>query len=130
WKACGVLIAALFMILPLNSARVAAINAPSATCYVSFFLAWYLIHKKRKLSALLFLFSFNINSLLVFYALPIIDLVIENARPSFRSIIRSVKSNWVFILLPFIYFFSKYIFFTPYGFYENYNNNFNYSNVL
>src|SRR3546814_13538982 len=63
----------LYLVLPLNFARVAQIDFPYALCYLLFFGAWWLIESKKWVSLLLFFLSFNTNSLLVFYALPAID---------------------------------------------------------
>src|SRR3546814_10568660 len=45
----------LYLVLPLNFARVAQIDFPYALCYLLFFGAWWLIESKKWVSLLLFL---------------------------------------------------------------------------
>lgn len=129
WGSYSIVIATIFMIFPLNSARVAGINVPYATCYLAFFLAWYLLKERKNLAAILFLFSFNTNSLLVFYVLPIYDFIFSNQGARHVEITKRIRENWILIALPFFYFIIKQYFFKPYGFYENYNSNFDISNI-
>src|SRR5690606_15478799 len=128
WGSYSIVIATIFMIFPLNSARVAGINVPYATCYLAFFLAWYLLKERKKVAAVLFLFSFNTNSLLVFYVLLIYVFNFTNRQGNHVAVTKRIRQNWIFIALPFFYFFVKQYFFKPYGFYENYNSNFDVSN--
>jgi len=129
WGAYSIVIGTMFMIVPLNAARVAGINAPYATCYLVFFLAWYLIESHKFLASILFLFSFNTNSLLVFYVLPVCDLIFPNKQVRYVDIWELIKKNWILLGLPLLYFFIKVYFFSPYGFYKNYNNEFSFYNI-
>ncbi len=122
------IITLLFLLLPLNAARVALITFPYTLCYFSFFLAWYLAIAKKSFltktgSLLLFLFSFNTNSTLVFYALPFTHLVYQNTQFNFniKKILLFISRYALFIAAPFIYFFVKSYYFAPTGDYEGYN---------
>lgn len=115
------LLIVLFLVLPFNSARVALINLPYTLGYFLFFLAWYLINRNRFLSLFFFFLSFNINSLLVFYAFPIMGVwLIEGNTINSDGIIKFARKYIFFIFLPFFYFSIKNIFFKPSGDYEKY----------
>lgn len=115
----------LFLVLPFNLARPLLIIFPSLLFYFTFFLAWRLIDRSIILAVGLFFFSFEINSMLVFYCVPIADLYLRKVgKISAQGIILFAKRNWIFLLLPFIYFAIKITWFKPYGLYENYNNDF------
>ena len=66
----------LFLVLPVNSARVAMINFYYAFSYMLFFVAWWLLVSGRKFVPLLslpvFWLSFGTSSLLPFFALPLL----------------------------------------------------------
>lgn len=112
----------LFLVLPLNFARVSLITLPYTICYFLFFLGWYLSTRRRILSLLVFFISFNTNSLLVFYALPFLDLIcLDRNSNSYRSFLSSIFHRIDFLILPFLYFFLKTKFFSPAGLYENYH---------
>jgi len=69
------LITILFMILPINSARVAMINFSYSYSFFFFYFAWYLLVTKhsrivRSLSVPFFLLSFGALSPIVFFAVP------------------------------------------------------------
>lgn len=120
----------LFLLLPFNMARVALIDFPYTLRYFVFFLAWYLIWKNRYISLALFFISFNTNSQLVFYALPMLEIAYrEKCFVSWRSLLRAIVYRLDFIALPFIFFIIKVKLYTPYGLYEGYNQNFNFDNV-
>jgi len=119
-----------FLTLPFNMARVALIDFPYALCYFSFFLGWWFLGKNRLVALVCFLFSFNTNSLLVFYALPFLEfmyrkgcLVFPKKWPNF------LLRNFDFVLAPFLYFSAKLFFFPPYGHYESYNNHYSFRNL-
>jgi hypothetical protein len=122
-------IALLFLVLPFNPARFALINAPGTLCLFSFFLAWYLFIEKpgifsKSLSLILFLFSFNTPSLLVFYFLPMMHAAwfLSEQKFKWECAIQWVLRNILFFLAPIFYFFFKMHFFKPYGLYAGYNN--------
>ena len=123
----------LFLILPVNIARVALITFPYTLGYFLFFAAWALMDRYRIVALVLFFLSFNTNSLLVFYALPMLDLFYRGG--AFRSpnnffFVISRKLDFVFV--PFTYWYIKTVYYVPYGLYDGYNQsqNFSFSNLL
>jgi hypothetical protein len=120
----------LFIILPLNVAQVAMIVFPYTLCYFLFFLAWALMDRHRILALIIFFISFNTNSLLVFYAVPFVDMLYRKGYLSnWKKILTSSIRFPDYILLPFIYFFIKVNYFKPYGLYAGYNEQFNLRNI-
>lgn len=120
----------LFLVLPFNLARVAMIDFPYVLCHFLFFLAWYLMDRHRIAAALLFFLSFNTNSLLVFYVLPILDMAYRGGYLlSLRSLCAFVRRYLEFLLLPFLFFFIKVKFFSPFGMYASYNQNYSLQDV-
>lgn len=126
------LVVLLFLIFPFYWARVALIDIGYTVCYFLFFLAWAIINKYPVISLLLFLLSFNTNSLLVFYALPILDLYIRSRKAPFsvNSLISFGLIKLHFLTLPFIYFWFKLTFFSPSGILEGYNEHYSALNLL
>jgi hypothetical protein len=120
----------LFLVLPLNWARVAIIDFPYTLCYFFFFLAWFLLGKNRPLALLFFLFSFNINSLLVFYSLPILEWYFRHHSFDLKTLWNWTVSKLDFIAIPFLFWYIKTHFFKPYGLYQGYNESFNLNNLL
>jgi hypothetical protein len=120
----------LFFILPLNVAQVAMIVFPYTLCYFLFFLAWALMDRHRILALIIFFISFNTNSLLVFYAVPFVDMLYRKGYLSnWKKILTSSIHFPDYILLPFIYFFIKVNYYRPYGVYGGYNEHFNLRNI-
>jgi len=118
-----IFIVLLFLILPVNIARVALIDIPYTLCYFLFFAAWALMDRYRIMALVLFFLSFNTNSLLVFYALPMLDLFYRSG--AFRSpnnffFVISRKLDFVFV--PFTYWYIKSVYYAPSGLYEGYNS--------
>jgi hypothetical protein len=111
----------LFLILPLNPARVAQINFFYAACYFSFFLAWLVMDKRKIAAMFLFYFSFNTNSILVLYAMPFIDYIFRNGYWRKEEIIHNCGRLTLFASLPFLYFFIKIKLYAPSGEYASYN---------
>lgn len=120
---------ALFLVLPLNPARVAQINFLYALCYFAFFLAWFFMDKRKNVALILYFISFNTNSVLVFYAIPVVDYVCRNALWRKERLAACWLSLLQFSLLPIIYFSIKNIYFSPSGEYSNYNSNFSFLNI-
>jgi hypothetical protein len=116
----------LFLILPLNSARVALINFPAILCYFLFFLAWFLMDRYRIAALILFFISFSVNSLLVFYAIPFIDMIYRKLKiNSSKDVLIYSINKLDYLLLPFAFFFIKNQYFEPYQEHAGYNKNFN-----
>ena len=71
-------ISLLFLLLPLNSARVAMISFYYSFSYMLFFIAWWLLVSKSKVAPLLaipvFWLSFGTSSLLPFFAMPLLHV--------------------------------------------------------
>ncbi len=122
--------ATLFLVLPFNIARISAIMLPYSLCYFLFFAAWFLMGKHRKTSLLLFVLSFNINSLLVFYVLPFLELISSLDRIPFKSLLKRVSKYWAFLLAPPLYFFIKRKFFPATGLYSDYKTDFALDNLM
>ena len=121
----------LFLILPFNLARVALIDFPYTLCYFLFFLAWSLIQRARMLALAIFFLSFNTNSLLVFYAVPMFEFMYRSVKTlDVNSILKFMIQRLDFMLLPFIYFFIKIYFYLPTGEYAGYNQNYSLLNLL
>ncbi len=125
------LVVLLFLVAPLNIARVALVDFRYTACYFLFYLAWYFLPKNRILAAVLFFLSFNTQSLLVFYILPIIDyFVLGNYSLTRREIYVFVRQNILLFVLPFVYFAVKVCFFSPTGIYYDYNKQYAIVNLI
>jgi hypothetical protein len=112
----------LFMVLPFYLAREFLINIQYTLCYCLFFVAWAMIDRYKYLSAFLFFVSFNTNSLLVFFLLPMLDLLYRNRKGSgIRTLIHFIFTNKILLILPLVFFYIKTRFFPPYGLYAGYN---------
>jgi hypothetical protein len=125
------LIVILFLVSPFYAARVALIDFPYSFCLFLFFLGWYFIGKNRVISLACFFLSFNMESLLVFYLLPVVDYFLrENriARP--YNLIAWGFQKVDFIATPFIWFAIKLVLFKPFGIYAGYNESFRVLNLL
>lgn len=121
----------LFLVLPFNIARVAAINFPSAVCYVFFFAGWFALGRSRPLALLSFFIAFNTQSLLVFYAMPVFEYFVRTAKPfSLRATVDWSKRNVDILLLPFAYWILKKVFFKPYGLYAGYNEDLSFHTIV
>lgn len=118
----------LFLVLPVNIARVALIDFPYTLCYFLFFAAWVLMERYRVAALALFFFSFNTNSLLVFYALPMLDLLYRGG--AFRSVkqfFSSLLRKLDYIFVPLVYWYIKTVCYAPSGEYAGYNSSENFS---
>lgn len=122
----------LFILFPVNFARIAICTIHYTLSYFMFFAGFWLLTiglENRKIIfriiALLFLFfSFSTNSFLVFYSI-VIFYILYYERKNINSIYtffsRAIKYI-DFLLLPILFWIIKYLFFKPYGvLYEGYN---------
>lgn len=124
------LIVLLFMLLPFNMARVALVDFRYTACYFLFFLAWRLMDRHRLIALILFATSFNTNSILMFYAMPVLDLLYrEKNLQSWKSVLKSVGSHADFIVLPLAFFAVKIYYFSPTGIYAGYNQGYSLKNL-
>lgn len=120
-------IAILFLVLPLNAARVALINIHYTICYFVFFLAWYLlVCRKGKatnaLALILFIFAFSTNSFLAFFLAPIVHKAVNETSADIRRLPQWCLRNAAFLAAPFLFFAVKLSFFRPYGYLVGYNS--------
>ena len=121
WKVLGsinylnerekIVITVLFLLLPSNSARVAMTMFMYSTCNAAFFVGWWCYTLKRRwwtigLSMLFFLYSFDTASFLVFMIIPISVSFFE-MRNRGISVIRWLRQNIVFVVLPLLYWFYR-----------------------
>jgi hypothetical protein len=119
------LIVLLFLCLPFNIARVTMVLFPYALCYFLFFLAWLLMDRFRIVALILFFLSFNTNSFLVFYAVPMLDMFYRSeGRFEARKLFRFCTRRLDYMLLPFLFFFVKMRFYSPSGLYAGYNQHY------
>jgi hypothetical protein len=119
------LLVTLFLIFPFNAARVALIDFPYTLCLFLFFLGWYFIGKNRIASLACFAVSFCMESLLVFYVLPMLDYYLRenrSKRPSALIVWAVRKAD--FVVVPFAWFVLKHRFFKPFGIHQGYNEAF------
>jgi hypothetical protein len=124
------LIVLFFLTLPFNMARATMITMPYSLCYFMFFLAWMLIDRHKIVSSALFLVSFNTNSLLVFYILPILDSALHAGVTHGLTQARQFAIKYCgFLCLPFAFWIVKQTWFKPTGLYKDYNQHFNVGNI-
>jgi hypothetical protein len=120
-----------FLIAPFNIARVAIIDFRYTVCYFLFFLAWYLYSKNKVLSLICFFICFNTQSLLVFFAIPVIEIYLHKYNNlNWRNILKFSIENIFLILLAPAYFIIKIYFFQPTGEYSGYNGNYSFLNIF
>ncbi len=121
----------LYLGTPLFAARVAMIDFFYCLTLFLFFAAWYLLGRGRHLAAvILFLLSFNTPSLLVFYALPVLELLRrEVPRLGIAPLARWGLRRLHVLLAPFLWFAVKLAWFKPSGAYVGYNENFSLKNL-
>ncbi len=122
-------VTALFLVLPFNAARNTMIVLPYTISLFLFFLGWYLLVRTAQprrlllvLSAVVFMISFTMNSLLVFYAVPIAHVWWRSYIAENESSRTFIKARWPFLVLPFVFFGIKTIWFSPSGAYAGYNS--------
>ena len=125
----------IFMLTPLNSAKALAVSVfPYAVSLFIFFIGFYLLSRNlssnnlfiRFLILILFFASFLTNSLLVFYAVPLIYLFYQKyhnqSNTFFNNFRVFIKQNLDFVFLPFVFFVVRSIFFKPSGLNYDYNS--------
>ena len=135
-KSAAFFISLLFLLSPVNDARVALINTPPILnlffFYFSFFLLSVYLDGKKKLytrlfTLTLFFISFSLESLLVFYSTVLFyifyNIQQKNQEKGFRLLILNFLIHYIdFICLPVLFFVLKNSFFEPHGLYANYNS--------
>jgi len=119
------LIVLLYLTLPFYQVRPLISVFQYTICNFLFFLAWYFLQTNKKLSIVLFFASFQTNSFLVFYLIPITEYFYKNnEKLAIKPLLNFCKKNIILISLPLIYFTLRSTIFKPYGMYENYNNDY------
>ncbi len=103
------------LLLPFNTTRVAVMVYLCTIGYLFFFLAWYLVvtfstRKVHFLSVGLFFISFQFHSLLVFYVLPVLHLLLLSETKNLRGLIFWLRKNSLLVPLPLVYWISRSIF--------------------
>ena len=98
----------LFLLLPFNSSRVTLMTFHYTTAYLLFFLGWYLViifksNQIKVCAVFLFLLSFQMHSLPVFFALPILHLLILDHPRNWRGLIIWARNNSYLILVSPLY---------------------------
>ena len=131
----SLIISLIFILIPVNEARILISNFAYTVGLFFFYLAFNLFirwNKARELSyrfviLLLFYISFILNSLMAYYYTLFIYLFIldfKDKQLTIKNIFKSVKNvianNIDFFLLPFIYLFINKTFFPTYG--DNFGN--------
>lgn len=125
------LLTILFLTAPFYAERVALIDFPYTVCVFCFFAGWFLLGKNRILALLCFLVSFNTESLLVFYALPMLEYCLRLTRINRLSdLLLWGLRHLDFLSAPLVWFAVKIAFFKPYGIYAGYNEQFSAENLL
>lgn len=120
----------LYLTTPLYIARVALIDFPYTLSVLFFFAGWFLIDKQKYLSLICFAMSFNTESLLVFYAIPILFQFLDGRSFHLSTVLEFVREYIGFLVLPFLWFGVKNLFFTPFGLYEGYNSGLDPKNII
>ena len=123
----GFYITLLFIVLPVNSARVALCDVQYGLFLCVFFMAFWLLTRYvnqidrsiffRAAILGLFFLSFFVSSLLVFYAIVILYLFYESNRQATKVLVHYAD----FICLPVLFYCIKSIYYVPYGLYSHYN---------
>ncbi len=122
-------ISCLILILPINTARNALNILIYTICYFLFTLAWFLyttITRKnlfvKSFIFLIFFLSFNLNSLLLFFLIPLLHKIFyTQSHQESQKIIKKFYAEKFYIFSPILFIILKYIFFQPFGLYEDYN---------
>jgi hypothetical protein len=118
-----IIIVSTFLLFPLNFARIAIIDSPYALNNMTFFMGFYIFslylnNNKiiyRIIALLLFFFSFQTNSFLVFY-LVVFMYFIYNVKP--KNLKEYLKQSILYIdfwLLPFLFYVFKILYLVPQG---------------
>lgn len=102
-------VSAVFLLAPVNSARNSMTILMYTSCYASFFGGWYLFARKtsllpRLLALCLFVNSFDTASLIMFMAIPL-GLSLAEEIHTARDLRSWLARNWVFVLSPIAYWF-------------------------
>ncbi|AEJ18678.1 hypothetical protein [Gracilinema caldarium] len=112
----SLMLSVLFLLVPVNGSKYTLATGPYAFYFALFALASYIFigsdnKYARMVSLVLFFLSFNLNSLLPFFAVPYFySLIVYLGRTSdkkvnlSKSILLHTKGNWYYAVLPFTFF--------------------------
>ena len=127
-------ISALASIVPINFARIAAINSPSAMLLLIFMISWLLLlysvqkmqYGWRFIAGFGFFLSFQLGSLIILYALPVASYFVIRHRsrqstPSLRYTLKEAILNVDLLLIPIVYWIVRSLYLKPYGIFTDYN---------
>lgn len=126
----SLLLTCVFVLFPSNSAQVSLIVVPYFGALCLFWLAfWLILHRPdaprplhQALALAAFFVSFQTESLLVLYAVPLAVLIFVCRQESLPATARLfVRRYWAFLLLPFVYWLLKLTVFGPSGRLAGYN---------
>lgn len=132
-KETGYLLTVFYLILPFALIKFNVSIFFYLLCMYCFLLGWYFIISSRILSLFFFFISFNMQSLLVLYSLPIISYFFYQKKNNLfcvKEFFFFLKKKIDFFILPFIFFFIKISFYKPSGYYKNYNENYDIGNLV
>jgi hypothetical protein len=123
-----VVIVSVFLLFPLNFARIALIDSQYALNNMLFFVAFYLfaLHIKtnlilyRILSLAIFFFAFIVNSYLVFYLVVFIYFLYKVDENKIKSYFMSIFMYIDFWILPVLFYVFKSIYLVPQGLHSSY----------
>jgi hypothetical protein len=110
----------VFLVLPVNSARIALINNSYVVSYLLFFFGWYLLATSdRKSIQLLSLFAFFISytslPVITFTLLPILYLIFLAEPKSIKDFFKGALRATPLIALPVVYLVARQMFWPPMG---------------
>ena len=110
----------LFLVVPVNSARIAMITNSYTFSYLFFFLGWYIftLNKPialRFLSLLCFFLSFTSLAMLTFVILPVISELVRSENKTKQQLTKSILKILPLLLLPIVYLVSRELFWAPSG---------------
>jgi hypothetical protein len=108
----------LFLLLPVNSARIAMIDFSYSTSYFFFFLAWYWLSVRREsrfilISFVLFFLSFSARSTLFFILIPILHFAFLEFHANRKFSLRALVALIPLTLSPVVYLASQQFFWKP-----------------
>jgi hypothetical protein len=115
----------LFLLLPVNSARIAMIDFSYSTSFFFFFFAWYLLSVGRKnrlilISFVLFFLSFAAQSTLVFILIPILHFAFLEFHANRRLSLRALVVLFFLVISPVVYLAARQFFWHPNDHYGSY----------
>jgi len=122
------LIVLIFLLAPVNHARIALVMFGYTTSFFLFFLAWAILVSHKQilsffLATILFFWSFMTHSFLFFYLLPFFHFALMNMKTlKFKNWNKTFVAKLVSLAsLPFIYYILRSVYWPPIKAYEHYH---------